>query len=640
MTWRAFFIGLLFSAVLNWSDIYGGMARLWGRMTESNFSTACVFALVVLTLGLNTLIKLVKRSAALKQAELMLVWCMVLVAGTVTTTGLHRFWLPMLAGPPYLAQRPETLWRETALQALPDALVLSKDPKSVAARNFYEASGGEGRVPWRPWLRPVIRWGTFWLAFYLAVLFLCALLRRQWVDRERLQFPLARVPLEFSEGSDGPGMLPTIFRSRAFVYGFLGAVAFRLLRSTPRWFGAASGWSLVLPMQDILAGTPLESARMVNVTLSWIDIGFAYLVPADVSLSVWLLYLFSRFEILAAGWTLSSYSGGSGAMQLLTWQQAGAYVAFTVGALYMCRRHFQDVLRKAFGGGRDVDDADEPVGLGVAFWGLVVCSGLVIAWLAVHKMWLSSAVAWLAVLMCIQIVHARIVSQSGVPDVWLTWDPADLVYGVTGGHFFGNTGVVIAQMQRRMLYSIPQGPAMMHCMKISSVFTKRRRLLAPILALVLVVSLGVSTWTYLHEAYKVGVVNFNDATWSGLSNVRAAFDLAHMKIQGESSGGDFAWMPLGLGIGLTSIIMYMRARFYWWPLYPVGLMACTGWYPDRIWLPFLVGWAIKVGVAKYVGGRALHKGRQFFIGLILAEASVSAVSTVIRVLTKGGTPPF
>jgi len=635
MTWRAFLLGLFLSGLLNWSDVYCGWAHLWGRMTESNFPVSCVFVLVVLTLVVNLLIKLVRKGAAFKQAELMLIWCMLLVASSVPTTGLQRFWLPMLAGPPYLAGRSDISWRETSLASIPDKLVLSKDPKSVAARQFYESAGPEGRVPWRQWRAPLLSWGAFLLIFYTAVLLMCVLLRKQWVDQERLQFPLASVPLEFSEGSGGQGWLPTIFSNRSFVLGFAGATAFRLLRASPLLFGGAR-WTPTLPLKDIFTGTAMEAARFVNVPMSWIALGFAFLVPVDVSMSIWFIYLFTRAELV-----VSAQAGSTiGAGQLLSWQMGGAYVAFTVGALYMCRRHFADVLRKAFRRGRHLDDSREVVPLGWAFWGLVACSVLVIAWLKVFQMRLPTAVAWFAVLMCIQFVHARLVAQSGVPDPWLAWDPTDLIYGITGGHAFGAPGAVLAHVQRRMMYSIPHGPAMMHCMRISEVFKKGRRLLAPILVLVLIVSLTISTWTYLDQAYKVGVLNFNDANWGATNNVRTAFDLAHQKIQGTGVGRLFVTGPFVTGVLLTSFVMFMRARFYWWPLHPIGLLACSGWNPDRIWLPFLIGWFIKVGVSKFAGGRTLREGRLFFIGVIMAEAAVSGISTVIGAFSRGSIPGF
>jgi hypothetical protein len=362
MTWRAFLLGLALSGLLNWSDVYCGWAHLWGRMTESNFPVSCVFVLVVLTLIVNVLIKLVRKSWAFKQAELMLIWCMLLVASSIPTTGLQRFWLPMLAGPPYMAGRSDIGWRETALKDVPDSLVLSKDPKSVAARQFYEGRP-EGRVPWRQWCVPLLSWGAFHVIFITAVLLMCVLLRKQWVDQERLQFPLARVPLEFSEGSAGEGWLPTVFSNRAFVLGFAGAAAFRLVRATPLLFGGTSAWTPTLPLQTIFTDTALADAKFVNVPMSWIALGFAFLVPVDVSLSVWLIYLFTRAELLVAAKTGSTIGGSN----LLSWQMGGAYVAFTVGAVVMCRRHFTDIVRSAFGRGRHADGAEEVLPLGWAF---------------------------------------------------------------------------------------------------------------------------------------------------------------------------------------------------------------------------------------------------------------------------------
>ena len=93
------------------------------------------------------------------------------------------------------------------LPRAPEGILLSKNPHSVAARHFYEGTpqGEVVRVPWGYWW-PVIRnWGVFICLYYLATFFLFGLLRKQWVEAERLAFPLARVPLEFTEGSGEPG---------------------------------------------------------------------------------------------------------------------------------------------------------------------------------------------------------------------------------------------------------------------------------------------------------------------------------------------------------------------------------------------------------------------------------------------------
>ena len=54
---------------------------------------------------------------------------------------------------------------------------------------------------------------TAWLGPLLLIVLASAC-----VASERLQFPLARVPLEFTEGSAaGGGLLPTLFANRTFL---------------------------------------------------------------------------------------------------------------------------------------------------------------------------------------------------------------------------------------------------------------------------------------------------------------------------------------------------------------------------------------------------------------------------------------
>lgn len=640
MTWRAFLLGLVLVVIMSWADVSGGLSRGYGWTTEGHFPEACVFLLVLVTLVLNVLIKLVKRAAALRHAELMLIWCMLIVAATVPTTGLMRFWFPMLAGPSYIAQRSDIHWRDTALEAAPDTLLLTKNPKSVAAKQFFEGGRTEGALPWKQWLVPMSRWFLFLASFNLAVIFLCGILRKQWVDRERLQFPLARVPLEFTEGSAGPGLLPRIFSNRAFIIGLVGTTAFRMVRALPVLIGAETPWAIAIPMQDVLQGTPLEQTHMVNFELWWMPIGFAYLVPADVSLSVWFFYLLGRAELQTAAWLGSPLHYGGTWSPLMLWQQAGAYMAFTAGALWMCRRHFRDVIRKAVGRGRDVDDSAEPVSHGLSFWGFAVFSGLSLAWFAWYGMRPITTVAFFLILMCAQLVHARIVSQSGLYATWLLWDPPNTLHALSGGHAFGAAGAVLAHMQHRiMMHNVTLAPATMHCFRISEVFNRFRRLLLPALLVAFMAAMVVSSWTYLNEAYSRGGLNFN-TTWATTGNPKQAFDLAHQKIQAPWQVSQVRWLPFLLGIVMTGFVMIMRARFYWWPVHSIGLLTISNWYADRMWLPFLLGWLTKICLLKFVSGRLVRQARFFFIGLILAESSIKVVSTITGMLTGGAVPRF
>jgi len=640
MTWRAIIIGMALLVFMCWGDVLAGISRGYGWTTEGHFPDSAVFLLVFVVLVVGVGLRMLKRRWGLKQAEMMLIWCMLIIGSVIPSTGLMRFWLPMLAAPSYVASRPDIQWRSTSLDACPADLLISKDPKSVVVQQFYEGVGKERRVPWGHWLPPMASWLVYMGALQLSVIFLLAMLRRQWVDREHLLFPLARVPLDFTEGGNIARRLPDVFYNRAFLIGFLGGAAFRLFRAIPVFAGGTTTWALSLPLADVLKDTPLEHMYMANVQLWWSTIGFAYLVPADVSLSIWLFYFFGRFELQTASWFGSTLHVGGSWSPLMKWQQAGSYLAFTVGALFMTRRHLADVVRKAIGMGADVDDSAEPVSFRTAFWGFVICGLASVGWMVFHEMRLLAALTFFLVLLCIHLVHARLVCQSGLYATWLIWSPSEVLHSLSFGTLFGPAGAVIANMQPRVfMHNITLGPAMMHSFRISEVFTRRRRWIMPVLMVALVTAVAVSSWTFLDEAYYRGALNFS-SQWGMRTNAESAFSSAHNIIQRPFQTADPQWLPFGLGILLTGLVMFMRARFYWWPVHSIGLLTISNWSADRMWLPFLIGWLTKIALMKFGSGRALRQTRVFFIGLILAEGSVYCIATIIRAITKGALARF
>src|SRR5438874_2229280 len=65
-----------------------------------------------------------------------------------------------------------------------------------AARAYFQGLPAGGSLPWAAWLVPLATWSVYALLLYAAFFFLVALLRRPWIEHERLAFPLVQVPLE------------------------------------------------------------------------------------------------------------------------------------------------------------------------------------------------------------------------------------------------------------------------------------------------------------------------------------------------------------------------------------------------------------------------------------------------------------
>lgn len=639
MTWRAFIIGLAAVVGLSLLDPYTSFIKGYGWLTASCFPGGPVLILVFLTVGVNVLVKLVRRGWELTQTELMLIWCMLIVSCAIPCEGIGRYWYSLLAGGPYLARRADLYWEEDgSLTRVPEGLVLSKQPKSVAAQQYYEGSE-TGRVPWSVWFGPLAQWTVFVILMFLGVFFLCAILRRQWVDAERLMFPLARVPLEFTEGSAEGRLLPALFTNKAFLIGLLVSAAFRFARALPLIFGAESAWPLTMPIRDVLQETLLQYTDFHNFNFWPSALGFAFLVPADVSLSVWFFFLFGRAELQAAHWLALPRAWGTWS-PLMRWQQVGAYMAFTLGMVVMARRHLLGVLRKAIGMSGGLDDSEEPVRYRLAFWGLVAAIGGCLAWHRYYgtPLWMAGLI--LAFLFCSFFVYARIVAQGGLYVSRNLWVLPDVLHGITGR--LAGPGAVIASMHSRLWLTgttVTLAPMAMHAFRISEVFQKRKRLLLPAMIVAVIVAIPCTTYITLTQAYRHGALNFS-CTWSVRDVPRGAFEEAHRIITLPGQSAEPYWGALSFGAVVTGFVMFMRARFYWWPIHPIGLLACSSWHAHRLWLPFLLGWLTKVTIMKLAGGRMLRDARYFFIALIVVEQSVGGISALVSTISKGTVPGF
>ncbi len=636
MTWRAFFVGLLavilIAAITPYNDFDIGNTYITG----CHFPPGPFFILLILTVVANLLIKLVRKEWALRQGELLLVWCMMIVSATVPSSGLMRFLPSMQVAPAYYARSPDLPHQDKVLDAMPDSLVVSKNFSSVPAGDFFQGQAGQAevRIYLQRWIRPMLTWLVFIFLFYFATFFLGGILRKQWVEIERLIFPLARVPMELTEGSSRRELMPALMRNRAFLVGLVLSLAFAVVRGGPVLFGAEQGWLPTVPIQSVLAETPLGQTNMGTAYLFPIAVGVAFLVPADVALSVWLFFVFTRLEFQASHWMGTPITGGTWG-KWMAWQQAGAFIVFTVMMFWAARRHLKTVVRKALFLDRDIDDSEEPISYTVGFWGLVAALGGMVAWFWWFGMNPVTAVALLALVMAVALIHARLISQGGIFFTQHTWTPPTLLHSVTGGAAFGApAAVVVAQMQNAILIQdsreILSGHAF-NALRISSVFKRHKRWFLPIMFVALAVAVGVCTIFTLRMYYRVGGYNIPN-TYGTISLPKQTFQAAGRIIANPTRSAEPLWFPLGLGGVVMLFVTVMRARFYWWPVHSLGFLIGSTWPAHNLWFSFFLAWLAKVFIMKFGGGTMLKKARNFFLGAIIGEFIAIGVTTLLGLL--------
>jgi hypothetical protein len=635
VTWRAFIIGLLgvvgLCLLVPVNDY-----RIGNTFLTGNHFPVGVFAfLVFLTVGVNLVLRLIRRTWMLRQTELMLVWCMMIVASTVPASGLMRNLLPTMTAAPYLAQRPDLYWESDVLPASPEGVLLSRDPRSPAATKFFEGTpeGEPVTVPWGQWRRVFVTWGIYVWLYYLATFFLCGILRRQWVDSERLVFATARVPLEFTEGARDGRLLPPLMRSKAFVFGYLLITAFGVIRLSPLFFGEESGWLPVIPFWRVFSETALHYVNVSDGKIYPIAIGFAFLVPSDVSLSIWFFYVFMCVQIIVAYSIGRPFEGGRSG-PFLQWQQAGAFLTLAAGMLFMARRHLWAVVRYAVGR-QALDDSEEPIGYRLAFWGLAASLAGLVAWNVYFGLGVGAAVALLVLTFTIVLVHCRMVAQGGLFFTQHHWSPSWFLHGVSGGRLFSAPAAVVATVQGQLLIHDCRellGPHAMNALRIASVFRRRQRLFLPIMLVTLAVALAAACYSSMQWVYyDRGALNVPIGS-SHVYHMRNLYEGVHLRIAKPWQSADPCWGGLATGVVGMVGLLGLRGAFYWWPVNPLGFAMAVSWCTRELWFAFFLGWLAKA-LALKAGGNALRHGRDFFLGVVIGEAIMVALAAFGSLLT-------
>jgi len=184
-------LGLALAVGLNLAAPYVGLVVRSQYLATSYFPVGLGVGFFVLVLGLNSFVGRLRRGWALSGGELAVVFVMGAVATTMPTHGIAGKLLSFISAPHYLAS-PENRWGEYLLPHLPRWAIVGPGPP---LRWFYEGlPAGEG-MPWCVWVLPLGWWVMFLGAAWFACLCLVSLFRRQWMDHERLSYPLAEMAL-------------------------------------------------------------------------------------------------------------------------------------------------------------------------------------------------------------------------------------------------------------------------------------------------------------------------------------------------------------------------------------------------------------------------------------------------------------
>ena len=599
-----------------------------------------IFSLFVV-IGVNELFKRFVPTLALAQSELVIVYLMLSIASGITGHDMLEILVPML-GHAFRFATAENEWQQLFTPFLPNWLTVSD---SQLLQGYYE-----GELPLYTaetllgWAKPVLWWTVFITVLIFGMLCINIIVRKQWIEHEKLSYPIIQLPLQMAQSGHAAGSLlepqqNRFFRNKLMWLGFGIAGALAL------WNGVNFLYPILPELRtrvrsfQVFTESPWNAMGRIPFSLYPFAIGLGFFIPLDLSFSCWFFFWYWRvMRVVGAAIGMRSLPR----FPYMNEQASGGYLALCVLAIWASRRHLLHVGKTVIGLHTDTarDDSDSPMSYRAA----VLCLIGVMAFLVLFCYY-GGAEIWVmfvffVIYYMISIAITRMRAELGTPVHDLHYSgPDEILTRTVGTRRLGRDNLVMFSMFwfiNRAYRSHPM-PHQLEGFKIM----ERTHMTMPriIFALTLAAVLGslAGFWALIDRGYRLGMEV--RAYWPSLS----AFGIEpYRRLTGWLQAPEETLIAesgfMGLGFLLTTVLMLFRMRFVWWPFHPAGFAISTSWGMNVTWSCLFMSWLIKLLILQYGGVVRHRKIAPFFLGLILGEFTVGSLWTIIGIIA--GIPTY
>ena len=565
------------------------------------------------------------RSLALNRSELILVYGMMLIVSALCTMGMSEQ-LPGMINALFYYASPENQWAERLFPLIDRRIVVDDGAGNVL---FYEGVG-EGDIPYGAWVEPLLWWAVFLLALYVSMVSIVVILRRQWMERERLAYPVVQVGLAMVRGEQQDRLVNRFFRNPSMWLGWSIPMFVGLLAALP-------SYGINFPRPTLTWSASLFGAQTLYMKVNFVVLGFSYLIHTHLALGIWVFHLVGKCEkafFQVAGITpQQTIIFGVGGFPLLGYQGTGALIAMVLVGLWLGREHLKAVVLKAAGLAPHVDDSDEIMSYRGAVAGAAGGVLVMVVWLRIMgtPAWISLLFVVAALLIFIGIT--RIVVEAGVVQLRAPICAPDLVIQGVGSSLVGTSGVMnlsLSYLWAADVRVFVMGTCANALKMIEEMDPRSRRLVFWGIVLALMIGALGSLWMIFHLTYKYGGVNMN--SWFFHRGPTVAYENALRNLEPRG----VYWPGVGFFAGggvVMALMMFARARLSWWPVHPIGFPIGANNMTDSIWFSVFLAWAVKVCVLRLGGGTAYHRSLPFFLGILTGEVTRMGMWLVVDYFT-------
>lgn len=566
-----------------------------------------------LLLAANALLRRARPEWAFSAAELIIIFVMVAFALNFSGICGIRALMPFQSALFYYAT-PENHFAE--YQRYKPSWWYPTDPQVI--KQEYEGAPG-GLVPWGAYAGPMLLWSVFMVA--LAGVFVCllSLLRSQWTEKERLTFPLVQLPLFMLDGRK-----PKFFADPVMWIGFTIAFAFNASRVLNAMTPIIPTPGFYTDLSPYLQGD-WEGFRPVYLFHLPQVVALAYMVPLDISLSVWLSFVLLK---------IAKYIGYTRGLRTadfpyLQEQASGGFIVMALALLWLARRDLRRAVRAAFS--RDGGTNGGPIPLRWAVFGLIGCVAVLLGWCFLSGMRVRLAALFFFIIVCFALVGARIRAEAGVPFHVVPWDmPKQFLENALGTEgllaLSGVKGYVLLTSLNwlgRFWMPTMLAESQIESFRFADAVRIRQRTMLYAVATAVILGIVGNFWAHITAMFRWGELGVFHGGAQGSFNATVAlqqFTTMTAALRSPMSPRLAHTIATAVGGFVTLALLILRTGTRFGFLSPIGYLAATCWGEGNpFWWGFFQAWLLKV-IVLWIGGMPLFRRLiPGFLGLALGH---------------------
>ncbi|MFA4029869.1 MAG: hypothetical protein GDYSWBUE_001178 [Candidatus Fervidibacterota bacterium] len=575
-----------------------------------------LFPIMVLTL-LNSLCKRLLGRAILSQSELLFIYCTVLVmTGIPGQQYADYLYLGLLAPVYYSHPRnmPELLQYDVPnwLAYIPSCFLPSKDPRSGVIAWAFEGMSEGAKIPWQPWVIPLMVWTIFYAALFYTAIGIATVLRKQWVENEKLVFPLAQVPIEVADEV----RLGALVRNPLMWVCFMIPTFIYTVRAIHIYFPSFPNINIYRNFGVLFSGRPWDVLNYMPLNYYFDMIGITYLITTDVGFSFWFFYIVRRMQMV-----VRSALGLTDFYVPLEFQTIGGLLALFAMQVWVARGYLREFITAALH--REGKGSANQTRVSPLTALLIISISFVVLLLFARAINLS--LHWAMLLFAIhfiwRILVARMVAEAGLFVFW-TPSPHTFIVRAFGKDVIGPKNITGLNMIGSKLNDsatcvLAQA---VQTMKIANAARLNEIQVLKLTMASVLISMLACHPTCIHILYTTPIPKMG--WWTRGYPAGMARTLLNQLVQDQKmKTGDYISLLSG---GIVTIALCMlRWRFLWWPFHPLGYVAVNGtWFGDRYGFSIFFGWVIKAMTLWFGGIRLWQMLRPAAMGLILGNTFI------------------